>query len=164
MRNSASTPIVVRGYNGRSRYMAAESGPPTRRRRKTLAQRCHDPCDRLPIVTILIGYPRVSTVDQKPHLELNALHDADCEQIFTDKATGARNGAMRQQDLDGVAPGLQQCRLRFQPTLLMLQTHQLGCGVVFHFVSTKFFRLFRCKAEEFCGLIHYCRKELQWRA
>ena len=36
--------------------------------------------------------------------------------------------------------------------------------VVFHFVSTKFFRLFRCKAEEFCGLIHYCRKELQWRA
>ena len=33
--------------------------------------------------------------------------------------------------------------------------------VVFHFVSTKFFRLFRCKAEEFCGLIHYCRKELQ---
>ena len=39
-----------------------------------------------------------------------------------------------------------------------------GAGVVFHFVSTKFFRLFRCKAEEFCGLIHYCRKELQWRA
>ena len=37
-------------------------------------------------------------------------------------------------------------------------------SVVFHFVSTKFFRLFRCKAEEFCGLIHYCRKELQWRA
>ena len=37
-------------------------------------------------------------------------------------------------------------------------------AVVFHFVSTKFFRLFRCKAEEFCGLIHYCRKELQWRA
>ena len=37
-------------------------------------------------------------------------------------------------------------------------------AVVFHFVSTKFFRLFRCKAEEFFGLIHYCRKELQWRA
>ena len=37
-------------------------------------------------------------------------------------------------------------------------------GVVFHFVSTKFFRLFRWKAEEFFGLIHYCRKELQWRA
>ena len=37
-------------------------------------------------------------------------------------------------------------------------------GVVFHFVSTKFFRLFRCKAEELFGLIHYCRKELQWRA
>ena len=37
-------------------------------------------------------------------------------------------------------------------------------GVVFHFISTKFFRLFRWKAEEFCGLIHYCRKELQWRA
>ena len=37
-------------------------------------------------------------------------------------------------------------------------------AVVFHFISTKFFRLFRCKAEEFFGLIHYCRKELQWRA
>ena len=49
-------------------------------------------------------------------------------------------------------------RYQFVPVL------GLPTYVVFHFVSTKFFRLFRCKAEEFCGLIHYCRKELQWRA
>ena len=47
---------------------------------------------------------------------------------------------------------------------LLLRELAQRTGVVFHFVSTKFFRLFRCKAEEFFGLIHYCRKELQWRA
>ena len=34
-------------------------------------------------------------------------------------------------------------------------------AVVFHVALTKFFRSFRWKAEEFFGLIHYCRKELQ---
>ena len=48
--------------------------------------------------------------------------------------------------------------------LRLRRLEQAPRPVVFHFVSTKFFRLFRCKAEEFFGLIHYCRKELQWRA
>ena len=58
-------------------------------------------------------------------------------------------------------------RAAFEPTgRYHRELHQclFDSGVVFHFVSTKFFRLFRCKAEEFFGLIHYCRKELQWRA
>jgi DNA invertase Pin-like site-specific DNA recombinase len=45
----------------------------------------------------LIGYARVSTVDQNPALQLDALHTAGCDPVFSDHASGARE---KRPDLD----------------------------------------------------------------
>jgi len=37
-----------------------------------------------------IGYARVSTADQDPALQLDALAKADCERVFKDQASGAK--------------------------------------------------------------------------
>ncbi len=40
--------------------------------------------------TMLVGYARVSTLDQNPILQIEALREAGCEQIYTEKVSGAR--------------------------------------------------------------------------
>ena len=39
---------------------------------------------------MLVGYARVSTLDQNPSLQTDALRDTGCEKTFIEKASGAR--------------------------------------------------------------------------
>jgi len=39
---------------------------------------------------MLIGYARVSTLDQNPQMQIDALEAAGCEKIFTEKLSGAQ--------------------------------------------------------------------------
>jgi DNA invertase Pin-like site-specific DNA recombinase len=53
-----------------------------------------------------LGYARVSTQDQKPELQLDALKQAGCERLFTEKASGAqRERPQFQAALDYIRQG-----------------------------------------------------------
>ena len=39
---------------------------------------------------MLVGYARVSTMDQSPALQIDALNNAGCDRIFEEKASGAQ--------------------------------------------------------------------------
>ena len=39
---------------------------------------------------MLVGYARVSTLDQNPSLQIDALREAGCGKIYVEKASGAR--------------------------------------------------------------------------
>jgi DNA invertase Pin-like site-specific DNA recombinase len=53
-----------------------------------------------------IGYARVSTTDQNPALQLDALKKAGCRQVFTDEASGATTSRPQlKKALDALKPG-----------------------------------------------------------
>jgi DNA invertase Pin-like site-specific DNA recombinase len=54
----------------------------------------------------LLGYARVSTTDQQPHLQVDALQHAGCYRVFTETASGARTDRpILERVLDQLHPG-----------------------------------------------------------
>ena len=54
----------------------------------------------------LLGYARVSTADQQPQLQVDALQDAGCYRVFTETASGAlTDRPILAQVLDQLRPG-----------------------------------------------------------
>jgi DNA invertase Pin-like site-specific DNA recombinase len=54
----------------------------------------------------LLGYARVSTTDQQPQLQVDALTGAGCYRVFTETASGARaDRPVLEQVLDQLRPG-----------------------------------------------------------
>lgn len=68
---------------------------------------------------MLIGYARVSTQDQNTDLQLDALRNAGCEQIFVEKITGTGKK---------VRPKWEECQrmLRNDDTLIVWRLDRLG--------------------------------------
>ena len=54
----------------------------------------------------LLGYARVSTNDQQPGLQVDALEAAGCYRVFTETASGARaDRPIHKQFMDQLRPG-----------------------------------------------------------
>jgi DNA invertase Pin-like site-specific DNA recombinase len=63
-------------------------------------------CETVPVWGHLLGYARVSTTDQHPQLQVDALERAGCYRVFTETASGARSDRpVLEQALDQLRPG-----------------------------------------------------------
>ncbi|QJU60966.1 recombinase family protein (plasmid) [Sphingomonas sp. AP4-R1] len=96
---------------------------------------------------MLVGYARVSTRDQNPALQLEALRAVGCDKIFTEKASGAQRdrpelqaalGYLRAGDalvvwkLDRLARSVRQ----LVETAELLQTREIGLKVITQAIDT----------------------------
>jgi hypothetical protein len=63
-------------------------------------------CETVSGMGHLLGYARVSTTDQQPQLQVDALTAAGCYRVFTETASGARSDRpVLEQVLDQLRPG-----------------------------------------------------------
>jgi DNA invertase Pin-like site-specific DNA recombinase len=74
-----------------------------------------------------IGYARVSTVDQRLELQIDALEKTGCEKIFTDQASGAKD------DRHGLISAIEFCRKG--DSLVVWKLDRLGRSLV-HLIET----------------------------
>jgi DNA invertase Pin-like site-specific DNA recombinase len=75
----------------------------------------------------LLGYARVSTTDQQPHLQVDALDRAGCYRVFTETSSGASaDRPVFEQVLDQLRPG---------DTLVVWKLNRLGRSLR-HLVDT----------------------------
>ena len=68
-----------------------------------------------------IGYARISTIDQNLDLQLDALKQAGCEQVFTDKITGTKFDRPQLNELKKI--------LRQGDTVIVWKMDRMGRGL-----------------------------------
>lgn len=81
---------------------------------------------------MLIGYVRVSTIDQILELQLEALNRLDCDQIFEDKISGAKSKR----------PGLDKMMKKLRPgdTVVVWKLDRLGRSLIHLVDLLRYFR------------------------
>ncbi len=96
---------------------------------------------------MLVGYARVSTLDQNPELQIDALKEAGCEKIFIEKSSGAKDDRPQlKETLDYIRSGdtlvvwklsrLARSITQVINTTKDLEAHNIGLKVITQKIDT----------------------------